>query len=228
MKNGRWLVWTMLAALPVTGMAGYELTAVGQFSPVRPVAPAAPVAPAVSAAPAESQATAEMRIELKKAQIQAALSEKIAQVKEEALKALQASPAGVDLLLSAQLDVVMARAGADVAKLNMESVDTQLRSGQAGMQQNPNQPPTPTTIQLLRLEVKKAQIQTVAAAKVVDLRQKQYEREMAQLKDGKSTVEKVSDAMLDVEAAKATAEIARLDEQLMDLRVSAATGGGRR
>jgi hypothetical protein len=217
----------MLAALPVAGLAGYDLTAAGQFAPARPVAPAAPVAPVAPVAPAESQATAEMRIELKKAQIQAALSEKIAQVKEEALKALQASPAGVDLLLSAQLDVVMARAGADVAKLNMESVDTQLRSGQIGPQ-NPNQPPTPTTIQLLGLEVKKAHIQTVAAVKVVDIRQKQYEREMAQLKDGKSTAEKVSDAMLDVEAAKATAEIAQLDERLMDSRVSAATGGGRR
>ncbi len=230
------IIVAVIGAVPGFGILGYEMGAMGQYkplpvpptvpAPVPPVAPAPPTVPGMQ----ESLPVLELKTELKKAQIQSALSDKVTQVKEDAYKVLaakrDATAAGQAALMSAELDAEVARAGAEVARLNVQEADVQLKNGQASYPA-PGQVASPSMAQVLQLELKKAQNQSASAAKVADIRQRQYDLEAAQMKAGQSTLEKVSDAMLDLEAAKATAEVAKLDESLMEARLNAAMTGRR-
>jgi hypothetical protein len=229
MNKNRWIILSMLAIAPIGGLAALAQT---QF-PTPPTVPQ--IVPPTVASPADTLATTELRIALQKAQIQAALTERVAQAREENLKTLQAkASAGTvdqEALLDAQMDAVAARAAAESAKIDAASLDTQNRAGAAALQQaqNSSMPPqggfippaNPLIAQLMQMDYKKAQIQSSTAAQMVPLRQKLYDLVAAQQKAGTATSEKLTDAMLDLEAAKAAQRTAALDEQLLRARMTA-------
>jgi hypothetical protein len=198
--------------------------------------PAAPAIPQVTppAAGGESLAVTELRIALQKAQIQSALADRIAQVKDANLKSLQekegAGAVEVGAQLNAQCDAISARAAAESARLDVLSLDIQSRAGAAAVQQAQAAfaqqqgvvAPNSLIAQLMQNDFKKIQLQANAAAQMTPIRQKIYDQVSAQYKAGVATAEKLSDALLDLEAAKAAQQTAALDQQLMTARMTSA------
>jgi len=164
----------------------------------------------------DPQARQELEIELKKAQIQTTLADRVAAMKEDYIRRLQEKHADEAQVYDAQADAVGARAGAESAKINTQILTIQLQSGQA------IQPPPPGVaaaanspiLQILQLEVKKAQIGTNAQRQMVSVRQKQVDR----LMQSQAAPEALVDAQIDLETAKAMTEVATLDEQLASAR----------
>ena len=130
----------------------------------------------------ESLAVTELRVGLQKAQIQSALADRVAQVKEDAARAAQArraanaDPNAEEASLNAQADAILARAAADLAKIDANIMDTQFRAGPAAIQQAQaaaqqqqgyGQQPNPLATQIMSMEVQKAQIQASTAARIV-------------------------------------------------------------
>jgi hypothetical protein len=229
MTKNRWIAWS-LALASVSGIPALAQT---QF----PTAPTIPqVVPPPAANSADGLAVTELKIALQKAQIQSALAERVAQVKEDMLKTIQtragASGADQEAALNAQADAIAARAAADAAKIDVASLDVQNRAGPAALQQAQNAaapqpsgaipPASPLVAQLMQMDFKKQQIQTNAAAQMTPLKQKIYDYLAAQQKAGAAPSEKVMDAMLDLEAAKAAQQTAALDQQMMSARMAAA------
>jgi hypothetical protein len=230
MISRRFMMVAAVAVTPVLGLAGYQLAANAQFAPqqVPQQYPPQQYPPQYSPQqpqqqPAlDAQAQRELGFELRKAQIQATLADRIAVVKEDALNRLQSQP-GVDegQVFEAQADAAGSRAGAEVAKLNTQIVDLQLRSGQVPQQQGMGQQANPTTLQILQLELKKAQIQSRLTRQIAEIRRKQFERlQRAQ----NVPLEAMTNATLEFESSRAMVEVAQLDEQLMATRLQAAGG----
>jgi len=228
MTKNRWIALSLV----ITSVSGLAVLAQTQF----PQAPTIPqVGPPPAANSAEGLAAAELKVAFQKAQIQSALADRISQIKDEDLKTAQAKfQSGVTdqaALISAQADAVAARAAADTAKIDVASLDIQNRAGPAALQQAQNAgmpaaggalpPATPLMAQLMQLDYKKAQIQANAAGLMTPLKQKLYDFLAAQEKTGATTHEKVTDALLDLEAAKAGQQTTALDLQLMTSRMSA-------
>jgi hypothetical protein len=229
MSKNRWIAISLLAIVPACGVL-----ALGQYAvPDPPKLPQfSPQAPPL---PVENIAVTELRIGLQKAQIQSTLAERVAQVKEDGLRAVQskASMATVDqeTLLNAQTDAIGARAAADSARVDVAIMDTQFRAGPAALQQAQAASQqqqgggipqaSPLMAQLMQSDLKKVQIQAAAAAQIVPVKQKLYDLLVAHQKAGTATADKVTDAMLDLEAAKVGQQIAAMDEQLMIARLTA-------
>jgi hypothetical protein len=225
-------------------MAQYQ-NPYGTVPPAPPQPPQAPAQYQYQPAPQQAQnnpALAEAQNELKKLEIQSRLAERIAQVKEDArrLKASQnkAGAEGPSALWDAEGDAAQARAGADMAKVDVQILDLQIRSGlinpppaapQGGPQgqfgsQQPGGANSAAIAQILQLEARKAHIQAGVAAMLRDLRQKQYDFVKSQVDGGTAPQEKLMDATVDLESAKAGAEIAALDEGMANSRVQQGVG----
>jgi hypothetical protein len=224
------MILSALAVAPVLGLAGYELSAVGQYAPPQAPQqyPPQQYPPQYGQQPPQQQpaldqqAQRELGIELRKAQIQATLADRVAAVKEDMLRRLQ-STSGADegQVFDAQADAAGARAGAEIAKLNTQIVDIQLRSGQVPQQQGYGQQPNPTTVQILGIELQKTRIQTRLGEQIAEIRRKNFER-LQRLQNVPLDV--MTGATLDFESSRAMLEVARLDEQLMASRLQAAGG----
>lgn len=226
-----WILLSALAVTPVLGLAGLQL-ATAQYAPQQvpqqyppqqynPQYPQQPQQP--QQAPAlDAQAQRELGIELRKAQIQATLAERVAAVKEDYLRRAQAQP-GVDpgQISDAEADAAGSRAGAEISKLNAQIVDLQLRSGQMPQQLGYGQQANPTTLQILQIELRKAQIQTRLAQQVAEIRRKNFER----LRAAQGVPpDALTGATIEFESSRAMVEVAQLDEQLMAGRLQAAGG----
>jgi len=239
-KNRRSLIVSLFAVAPFIGLAWSPCAVSGQSQ--LGIGTPAPT-------PAQSDpALAEAKVELQKAQIQSALAERIAQAKEDIRRAkkeaAQTGQADDASVLDAEADAAESRANADIAKVNVQILDLQIRSGLitppappqgtqgggAGYTPGSVQPgaapqaPNPAIIQVFQLELKRAHIQSGVTALLVQIRQKQYDLAKSLQAAGHLTQEKLTDAMLDLESAKAAAQIAPLDEGLMVMQLQQAGG----
>jgi hypothetical protein len=228
MKTNRWIAISLLSLVPLCGALALAQTRVS----VPPMAP--PFMPPTAPQAPENIAVTELRIGLQKAQIQAMLANQVAQVKEDALKALQpkaeAGQADMAKFLDAQADSIAAHAAADTVRIDVASMELQFRAGPAALQQAQSAPPqpggsapqaSPLMAQLMQMDLQKAHIQATAAAQIYPIKQKIYDLLVAQQKAGTATSDKVDDALLDLEAARAGQLTTALDEQLMTARLAA-------
>ncbi|MEI8194862.1 MAG: hypothetical protein WCI73_03020 [Phycisphaerae bacterium] len=210
----------LVGTLPLLGVLAYQLPVIGQVS-VAPVAPAGQPG-------AESFNTSLMRLEIKKAQIQATLATKIAQIRDAKLKYIktqkEAGSVESTVLADAQIDADQAQAGAEIAALNLEIMQIQINDTIAHAASEPKPSAGPTDFAVLKIEAKKVQIQVNTAAKNLQTRQQDLQDVTHAAKADQA---KIFDAQIDTEMASASLETSKLDQEALHIRLKAMSMPGR-
>ena len=209
----------LAGVLPMLGMLVYELPVSGQT-------PAAPVA--LTAPAGDSFSTALMRVEITKAQIQVALSEKIALLRAAKLKVVktqkEAGTVDSSALADAQIESDQAQAGAEIAKLNLEVIQIQLNETISHAAGEPKPTATPTDLAILKIEMSKAQIQLATAQKNLETRNADLQSQQETSRKAPDLA-KMIDTQIEVEMAGAAVETSKLDLSALQLRRNAITPG---
>jgi len=243
-------VWKTLSLAAITGLAGVSSLALAQYTPPQLPPQRPPQAPVPQQYPPQQyppqqypanpagqapqqyqqpqqldpQARQELELELKKAQIQTTLADRVAAMKEDYLRRLEERHADDSQVLDAQADAAAARAGAESAKANTQILTIQLQSGQVIQPPAPGQqmPPNAPILQILQMEIRKTQVQSTLQRQMASIRQKQVERLQAQ--GANVPPDALLNAQLDLETARAMTEVAALDEQQAQARYHNAGG----
>lgn len=218
----------LAVSLPLLGVMAYQLPVIGQV----PVAPSAPPVAPLGQPAADSLNTSMLRLEIKKAQIQATLATRIAQIREAKLKSVKAQndAGGIEstILADIQIDFDQAQAGADIAALNLEIMQIQLNETVAHAASEPKPTAGPTDFAILKIEAKKAKIQVNTAAKNLQTRQQDLQKVQEHNRAGKGGDQaKIYDGQIDVEMASAALETSKLDQEALQIRLKAMSMPGR-
>lgn len=216
----------LLAALATS----LSLAAAYAQQPVQPVirqgVPAQPAAQAQPAQVPDSLAIAMLQIEYKKAQLQVALAGKVTQNRDMKLKQLQSQQAvgqaSESAVSDAELEATQAHANEEISKINLQILDVQIKNPPMTTTQ-PQPPATPTEVTIMSLEMKKSQIDAGTADRAAQIRQRQLREIQSQAQVGRAGPAQLADAQMDADAAQTAADIAKLDLEAIQTRLTALT-----
>lgn len=207
----RLLIVSVLATLPLFGVLAYRLQA-------------ADPAPTGDRRGLNSMDTAMLHIELKKAQIQATLAVKIAAIREKKLGLLKAlSDVNNESLTDAVVDLEQAKAAVEISNINVDILQVQVKdtAGMAPAGFPPKNATDPLELKIMKMELRKAQIQTASIAQIAQVRQQQLATDEGLAKAGKFDPIRLADIQVDTLVAQANADTAALDLEAYQQRVTA-------